>query len=107
MLQATGTMIKLLCEAIEQDDDLCSLQHIVQTGWPSQFEEVPLEIQPYQNFHEESTAEDGLFIKGQELSSLQAGGKLFQQIHTSHIGLSECLTEPSKPFTSLTILPHS
>ena len=57
-LQATASMIKLLHEATAQGDDLCSPKHIVQAGWPSQIQEVPLEIQSHWNFGEEITIED-------------------------------------------------
>ena len=44
-----ASRIQLLHEATTQDDDLCSLKHIVQAAWPSQIQEVLLEIQPYWN----------------------------------------------------------
>ena len=34
-LQAIASKIQLQCETTVQEDDLCSLKHIVQAGWPS------------------------------------------------------------------------
>ena len=62
-LQATTSKIQLLCEDAE-DGDLCSLKHIVQAGWPSQIQEVPLEKQSYWSSFEEITIEDGSVLKG-------------------------------------------
>ena len=52
-LHLTARRIQLLHEATEQNDDLCLFKHIVQAVCPSQMQEVPLEIQPYLNSHEE------------------------------------------------------
>ena len=51
---------QLLYDTTAQYDDLCLLKCIVEAGWPSEIQEAPLEIQPYWNFCEEISIEDGL-----------------------------------------------
>ena len=91
-LQAAASRLKLMHEATAQNDDLCSLKHTVQAGWPSQIQEVPFEIQPYWNFHEEITIGHGLLLKGTR-TTLPRGQRqeLLKQSHTCHLGLSECI----------------
>ena len=48
-LQATTSRIHLLHEATVQDEELCSLRHIVQTGCLCQIQEIPLDVQSYWN----------------------------------------------------------
>ena len=36
----------------------------MQAGWPSPIQDMPLKIQPYWNFYNEITIEDGLLLKG-------------------------------------------
>ena len=47
-----------------QDEDLCSLKHIVKAEWPNQIKEVLLEIQPYWDFYDKITMDDGPVLKG-------------------------------------------
>ena len=43
-LQAAPSMIQILRDPSAQGTDLYSLEHILQAGWPSEIQEVPLEI---------------------------------------------------------------
>ena len=91
-LHTTVNRIQLLHEATVKKDDLCSLKHIVQLGWPGQIQEVSLEIQPYWNFHEKISIQDGLLLKGTRII-IPAGQRqdLLKQLHVGHHSLSNCL----------------
>ena len=55
-------------------------------------QEVPLEMQPHLNFHEEITVEDGsLFENTRIIVPTSQRYDLLKQNHSGHLGLSKCL----------------
>ena len=90
-LHANESRIQLLHGVSAQTYDLCSLKHILQAWWPRQVQEVPLEIQPYWNFHEIST-ENSLLLKGTIIITPTSQRQdLLRQLYVGHFGLSKCL----------------
>ena len=78
--------------ATQEDDELALLKHTKTHGWPSTIREVPSEIQPYWNFREELTVEDGIILKGKCIvvphKKCQA---TLQPVHKGHLVLGKCI----------------
>ena len=49
------------------NDNLFSLKHTIQAGWPIMIQDIPLAIQPYWKFHEEITIENVLLFQGNRI----------------------------------------
>ena len=62
-VQASDLQIQHIIEATSKDDTLTPLKHTVNNGWPKSIKDVPQEIQPFWNFREQITIENGLLLK--------------------------------------------
>ena len=77
--------------AIQEDDVIALLKHIITQGWPSNIKEVPSELQPYLTFREELTIEDGLILKGtRKVIPNKKCESVLKLIHEGHLGLNKC-----------------
>ena len=90
-LKARNHSLHNLQLAIQDDDKLAILKHIIQQGWPKIIKEVPTDVQKYWTFHEELTIEDGLVFKGTRIIMPdKKRDKILKLIHEGHLGLNKC-----------------
>lgn len=77
--------------ATAEDDELVTLQNVVQTGWPDNKEQTPLSIRSYWSYRDEISTIDGILFKSHKLivpKSLRSD--MLHIIHSSHLGISKC-----------------
>ena len=90
-LKARSDTLNQLHVAIQEDDKLVLLKHMITNGWPNSIKEVPPEIQAYWTFCEELTIEDSLILKGTQIVIPKNKSKnILTVIHKSHLGLGKC-----------------
>ena len=90
-LKARSDSLHNIQLAMQADDNLVILKHIIQQGWPKTIKEVPKKIQKYWTFHEELMIEDGLILKGMRIVYPdKKREEILKQIHEGHLGLNKC-----------------
>ena len=90
-LTAPAAQLTKLKNETEQDDELVLLKDAVMKGWPKTIQDLPQEIQPYWNFREELTIEDGLVLKLTRIVIPKSmHNEILQQLHAGHLGLTKC-----------------
>ena len=66
-LKVSGDKLTERQHPTEQDPVLQTLKSVVQTGWPEQREQVPVETRAYWNFREELTPHIGIMLKNNRI----------------------------------------
>ena len=90
-LKAQNDSLHRIRLAMQANNNLTILKHIIQQGWPKTVKEVPQEIQKYWTFHEELTIEDGLILKGMQIVIPEKMREdILKQIHKGHLGFNKC-----------------
>lgn len=78
--------------ATADDPQLTRLAKVVMKGWPKNKTDVPEEIQPFYQFREEISMQDGILFKGDKVIIAQPlKGSMMEKLHSSHIGIQGCL----------------
>ena len=75
-----------------KDEDLQSLVHVVQKGWPEMKAALPEPVKPYFHLRDELSVQDGVLFRGNRViipRSMRAD--TLKKIHQSHIGINGCL----------------
>ena len=65
---------------------------VISKGWPKKRSSLAPNLQPYLNYRDELTIEDGILMKGQKFTiptSLKQ--QYIDKIHTGHTGIGSCL----------------
>ena len=90
-LNARSNSLQEIRIAMQEDDQLALLKHIITHGWPNTISEVPSVIQPFWTFWEELKVEDGIVLKG---TCIVIPSKKCQSIlhliHEGHLSLANC-----------------
>ena len=89
-------------QATEADDEMVLLKTVIQTGLTDTKEEVPLSIQSYFHFRDETSVQDELVLKGERLvvpQSMREETK--HKLHQSRLGLQGFLRRGEKWFIGL------
>lgn len=78
-------------QATSNDEELVTLQDIVQSGWPDTKEHIPACIRTYWPYRDEISTIDGLLFKGHKLIIPRSMRRdMLNIIHSSHLGISKC-----------------
>ena len=68
-------------------------------GWPSTPDDVPAEVKPYFQFHDEITAQNGSLFKGECLIvPAKLRKEMMERVHSSHLGIEGCLRRAREVF---------
>ena len=80
-----------LLNETDKDAELQPLKMVISKGWPRKRSSLAPNLQPYWNYRDELTIEDGIVMKGQKViipTSLKQ--KCIDKIHTGHTGIGSC-----------------
>ena len=81
-----------LLNETDKDAELQALKMVISKGWPKKRSSLAPNLQPYWNYRDELTIEDGILMKGQKIiipTSLKQ--QYIDKIHTGHTGIGSCL----------------
>ena len=81
-----------LLNETDKDAELQALKMVISKGWPKKRSNLAPNLQPYWNYRDELTIEDGILMKGQKIiipTSLKQ--QYIDKIHTGHTGIGSCL----------------
>ncbi len=90
----TGTISKsaydrLIAET-KNDQELSKLYKVIMNGWPDGKTKLPVE-EPYFNFRDELSTQDGLIFKGERIIIPQSmRQEIMERIHIGHLGKEKC-----------------
>ena len=100
-LENTNPMqaLKLSPERLEQlqrytglDAALQTLKTTILSGWPTQKEQVPINIREFWNYREELSVHNGVLFKGMRVVKPRVmRPEVMSKIHASHLGVEGCL----------------
>ena len=81
-----------LCEATREDAELQALSRLISNGWPQKRSNVLKSLQPYWNYRDEITVEDGILFKNRKiLIPEKLKSEYLERIHSGHQGINKCL----------------
>ena len=81
-----------LLNETDKDAELQALKMVISKGWPKKRSSLTPNLQPYWNYQDELTIEDGILMKGQKIiipTSLKQ--QYISKIHAGHTGIGSCL----------------
>ena len=81
-----------LLNETDKDAELQALKMVISKGWPKKRSSLAPNLQPYWNYRDELTIEDGILMKGQKIiipTSLKQ--QYIDKIHAGHTGIGSCL----------------
>ena len=81
-----------LLDETDKDAELQALKMVISKGWPKKRRSLTPNLQPYWNYRDELTIEDGILMKGQKIiipTSLKQ--QYIDKIHAGHTGIGSCL----------------
>ena len=81
-----------LLNETDKDAELQALKMVISKGWPKKRRSLAPNLQPYWNYRDELTIEDGILMKGQKIiipTSLKQ--QYISKIHAGHTGIGSCL----------------
>ena len=81
-----------LLNETDKDAELQALKMVISKGWPKKRRSLAPDLQPYWNYRDKLTIEDGILMKGQKIiipTSLKQ--QYIDKIHTGHTGIGSCL----------------
>ena len=89
-LSARSNSLNELRVSTQTDDELALLKYTIMQGWTSSIKQVLPFLQPYQEFREEHTVEDGLISKGIRIVITNKKHEaILKLIHEGHLGLNK------------------
>ena len=75
-----------------QDAALQTLKTTILTGWPTQKEQVPINIREFCHYREELSVHNGVLFKGMRVVIPRVmRPEVMSKIHASHLGVEGCL----------------
>ena len=76
----------------EADESLQVLKSVIKKGWLGHKSNLPSIISPYFNMGDEMSVQDGVILKRERVAVPRSSrSKLLKRIHSSHIGVNDCL----------------
>ena len=87
ILPATEEKLDQIRKATEKDPELRALKRIVQTGWPANRSDTPLETRAYWSFRDELSCYDGLLFRGEQLIIPASERANTEKLHQAHLGI--------------------
>ena len=88
-----------LLNETDKDAELHVLKMVISKGWPKKRSSLAPNLQPYWNYRDELTIEDGILMKGQKIiipTSLKQ--QYISKIHAGHTGIGSCLKKAREVF---------
>lgn len=73
------------------ENELNTLQSVIQTGWPDNKWKLPSDVNEFWNHRDELSVIDGIVMKGEQIvipPSLRK--EMLQKIHMGHLGIEKC-----------------
>ena len=69
-----------------------ALKMVISKGWPKKRSSLAPNLQPYWNYRDELTIEDGILMKGQKITiPTLLKQQYIDKIHAGHTGIGSCL----------------
>ena len=88
ILPATEEKLDQIRKATEKDPELRALKRIVQTGWPANRSDTPLETRAYWSSRDELNCYDGLLFRGEQLIiPASERANTLEKLHQAHLGI--------------------
>uniref|UniRef100_A0A1X7V5L8 Integrase catalytic domain-containing protein n=2 Tax=Amphimedon queenslandica TaxID=400682 RepID=A0A1X7V5L8_AMPQE len=90
-LPITESKLAEFKEQTKADPALQNLIKVVQTGWPNNKFNIPMETRPFWNYRDEITYDDGILFKGSKVivpNSMHLS--MLKLIHAAHLGAEKC-----------------
>ena len=81
-----------LLNETDKDAELQALKMVISKGWPKKRSSLTPNLQPYWNYRDKLTIEDGILMKGQKIiipTSLKQ--QYISKINAGHTGIGSCL----------------
>ena len=88
--QLSNSILQRIREQNASDRELNALKEMIQSGWPSIIQQVPVPIKPYWSCREEHAVEDGIAMKSHRIiipTVLQK--EILTKLHAAHEGTQE------------------
>ena len=91
-LKLSPERLKQLQRCTGQDAALQTLKTTILSGWPTQKEQVPINIREFWNYREELSVHNGVLFKGMRVVIPRVmRPEVMSKIHASHLGVEGCL----------------
>ena len=91
-LRLSPERLKQLQRCTGQDAALQTLKRTILSGWPTQKEQVPINIREFWNYREELSVHNGVLFKGTRVVIPRVmRPEVMSKIHASHLGVEGCL----------------
>ena len=75
----------------EEDTDMCALKDVIMSGWPKEQTNCSECVQPYWNYRDEMTVQNGLILKGTRIViPKKMKMNILERLHTGHLGQEKC-----------------
>ena len=90
-LSVTDRKKEHIKKGYEDDTDMCALKDIIMSGWPKEQTNCSECVQPYWNYRDEMTVQNGLILKGTRIViSKKMKLNILERLHTGHLGQEKC-----------------
>ena len=90
-LNARSDSLQKLRVAMQEDNELALLKHMIMSRWQSSIKQVPQVLHSYWTFGEELTVEDGLILKGTRIViPVKQCEAVLKLIHEGQYGFNKC-----------------
>ena len=91
-LKLSPERLEQLQRCTGQDAALQTLKTTILSGWPTQKEQVPINIREFWNYREELSVHNGVLFKGMRVVIPRVmQPEVMSKIHASHLGVEGCL----------------
>ena len=90
-LSVTDLKKEQIKKGYEDDTDMCALKYIIMSGWPKEQTNCSECVQPYWNYRDEMTVQNGLILKGTRIViPKKMKLNILETLHTGHLGQEKC-----------------
>ena len=90
-LSVTDRKKEQIKKGYEDDTDMCALKDIIMSGWPKEQTNCSECVQPYWNYRDEMTVQNGLILKGTRIViPKKMKLNILERLHTGHLGQEKC-----------------